>query len=377
MPPKKNVSLKPYQVLKGNAQHLEKLAKKFPSQGFDTIVTSPPYWKRRDYGHPEQLGQEQTPQEFVQVLADTVASWAQWLAPHGSVFVNLADTHVDGFLVGTPMLFELAMRERGWHVPHRLVWSKPSSVPTSSARRLASRHETVFHLVPPNRPTPYYFDRFALTEAKPEAEIGDVWHVAPSRGNSGHVAPFPIELVKRILLLSCPEQVCQNCGVPYQRQVGPSPELDPKRPQARRAMVLFEKSGLTEDHLAAIRAVGISDAGMGKRLQKGAGRNSPRIQQLADEAKAVLKGYFREFTFAPKIHTGWQACNCQVPTRPGWMLDPFSGSNTSIFAAQELGFRAVGVDLKPSSLPKNFHAHPPEESHCGLHPQRLQTTFTP
>ncbi|NCC32121.1 MAG: hypothetical protein EOM24_08870 [Chloroflexia bacterium] len=27
----------------------------------DLIVTSPPYWRRRDYGHPDQLGQEATP----------------------------------------------------------------------------------------------------------------------------------------------------------------------------------------------------------------------------------------------------------------------------------------------------------------------------
>lgn len=349
MPPTLPIALPPLCVLQGNAQHLEELAPHFPPQGFDVIITSPPYWQRRDYDHPDQLGQEKTPEQFVQVLSATVDSWKQWLAPHASVFVNLADTHHDGFLVGTPMLFELAMRERGWRVAHRLVWSKPSGVPTPSPQRLASRHETVLQLVPPRKPKGpgYYFDRFAMTDHLPAAEIGDVWHVSPSQGKSGHVAPFPVELVRRILLLSCPERVCETCGKPHLRQVGPSALLDSNRPQARRAMELFEEKGLTEDHLAAIRAVGISDAGMGKRLQKGSGRNSPRVQQLADEAKAALGGYFREFTFAPKEHLGWQACACVTPTRPGWLLDPFAGSNTSLLAARELGFRAVGVDLTP------------------------------
>lgn len=339
-------------VLEGNAQHLEKLAANFPAQGFDTIVTSPPYWQRRDYGHPDQLGQEKTPEKFVETLAATVASWGKWLAPHGSIFVNLGDTHHNGFLVGTPMLFELAMRQLGWRVAHRLVWSKPSSVPTPSPHRLASRHETVLQLIPPRKlkEQGYYFDRFALTDRIPTAEIGDVWHVSPSQGKSGHVAPFPVELVRRILLLACPERVCEACGKPNLRQIGPSAMLDSKRPQARRAMKLFEEKGLTDDHLAAIRAVGISDAGMGKKLQKGAGRNSPRVQQLADEAKAALGGYFREFTFAPKQHLGWEACACNAPTRPGWLLDPFAGSNTSLVAAKELGFRAVGVDLTPHPL---------------------------
>ena len=337
-------------ALTGDARHLEALSTNFPSQGFDVILTSPPYWQRRDYGHPDQLGQEKTPEEYIEILADTVASWGKWLAPHGSIFINLADTHSKGFLVGTPILFELAMRARGWQIAHRLVWSKPSSVPTASARRLASRHETVLQLVPPGKNRTYYFDRFALTSRAPESEIGDVWHVAPSRKQSGHIAPFPAELARRILLLTCPEQVCEKCGVPHQRKVGPSPELDANRAQARRAMVLFREKGLTDKHLAAIRAVGISDAGMGKKLQKGAGRNSAQIQKLAEEAKAALGGYFREFTFAPKIHLGWDTCECDSPARPGWVLDPFAGSNTTLLVAKELGFRAVGVDLTPHQL---------------------------
>ncbi|TVT39609.1 site-specific DNA-methyltransferase [Hymenobacter setariae] len=345
--------LQSIEVLEGNARHLDKLSHYFPAQGFDVIVTSPPYWQRRDYEHPDQLGQEKTPEQFVETLADTVAGWAQWLASHGSIFINLADTHYKGFLVGVPILFEIAMRKRGWHVAHRVIWSKPSSVPTSSSKRLASRHETVLQLVAPRKRKSdlnYYFDRFALTKYNPKAEIGDVWHVSPSRRLSGHVAPFPVELVRRILLLACPEQVCETCGKPFTRLVGPSEILDDKRPQARRAMELFQESGLTKEHLAAIRAVGISDAGMGKKLQKGSGRNSAYIQKLAIEAKAALGGYFREYTFAPKEHLGWETCSCNTCVRPGWVLDPFAGSNTSLYAAQELGFRAVGVDLTPHPL---------------------------
>ncbi len=347
--PAVSIHLPDHQILQGNAKNLETLASSFPTQGFDVIVTSPPYWKRRDYEHSDQIGQEDTPDEFVDTLANTVNNWIRWLAPHGSIFINLADTYHNGFLVGTPTLFELAMRERGWRIAHRLIWSKPSSVPTPSPHRLANRHEIVLQLVPPKkRPDePYYFDRFALSNRIPDAEIGDVWHVSPSRGQSGHIAPFPKELARRILLLSCPEKVCERCGKPYQRQVESSTTLDSKRPQAQRAMKIFQEKNLTEDHLAAIRAVGISDTGMGKKLQKGSGRNTARVQQLADEAKLALGGYFREFTFAPKQHVGWVSCGCGLATRPGWMLDPFAGSNTSLIAAKELGFRAVGVDLTP------------------------------
>ena len=336
-----------HESLIGDARNLKRLKKHFPTTGFNVIITSPPYWQRRDYGHPDQLGQEKTPELFIKALSRTVQSWEGFIAPKGSVFINLADTYLDGFLVGIPSMFEQSMLLKGWKLAHRIIWSKATSVPQPT--RLASRHEVVLQFVPPKNKG-YYFDRFALTNQMPEAEIGDVWHLSPKRSSSGHPAPFPSELVERILLISCPPKVCQTCNTPFQRMVAPSPLLDISRPQAVRAMEKFAAAGLTEEHLEAIRAVGISDTGMGKRLQKGSGLNTARKQVLADEAKAALGGYFREFTFAPRQHAGWKRCDCDAPVRPGFVLDPFTGSNTTILAAKKLGFNAIGVDLNPHQL---------------------------
>jgi hypothetical protein len=118
---------------------------------------------------------------------------------------------------------------------------------------------------------------------------------------------------------------------------------------------LFKEHGLTEDHLKAIRAVGISDAGKGKQLQNGSGRNAEHIQRLATEAKKALGGYFREFTFAPKRQVGWKGCECRVPTAPGTVLDPFMGSGTTLCVAQELQRNAIGVDLVVPKKLKKVH----------------------
>lgn len=336
-------------ALHGDARSLDLLTEHFPTGGFDVLLTSPPYWQRRDYGHPLQLGQENSPAEFVKVLSKTVRSWTKLLTPHGSIFVNLADTYIEGFLAGIPTLFEQAMLKKGWQVAHRIIWSKTTSVPQPLATRLASRHEVILHLVPPKQKT-YYLDRFALGHHAPLAEIGDVWHLAPGRSSSGHPAPFPPELARRVLLLACPEFVCTKCGKAFIRQIEASPILDLSRRQAVRAMAKFEKAGLTEDHVEAIRSVGISDAGMGMKLQKGSGKNLPRKILLAAEAKEALGGYYREFTFAPKKHIGWVKCNCCAPTRTGRVLDPFAGSNTTLTVAYANGFDAIGVDLTPHPI---------------------------
>lgn len=318
----------------------------------DLVITSPPYWQRRDYGHPEQLGQERTPEAYVEALVGALAGWARLLRPHASVFLNLGDTYRGGFLAGIPARFEVAAREAGWRVANHIVWAKDNGLPEPLPYRLANRHEAVFHLTRADRATGYYFDLYALSEhlGRP-ANPGDVWDLRRTRNQSNHLAPFPPELARRAILVACPERVCAQCWKPARRILEPTVDLDPVRPQAVAAMRLFEKRGLTDAHAAAIRAVGISDAGKGKDLQNGSGRNSASVRKLAAEAKEALGGYFREFTFAPKRHVGWNGCGCRARVDPGVVLDPFMGSGTTLDVAQELGRDAIGVDLVVSEEP--------------------------
>jgi hypothetical protein len=71
--------------------------------------------------------------------------------------------------------------------------------------------------------------------------------------------------------------------------------------------------------------------------------------QLAEEAKEVLGGYFREFTFPVKTTAGWSECDCEADTRPGVVLDPFAGSGTTVEVAESMRMSGVGVDLDPST----------------------------
>ena len=342
----------PPQWIEGDARDLSALM----DASVDLVVTSPPYWRRRDYRHSSQLGQEPTPEAYVETLVETLVRWTRVLRRHASVFVNLGDTYRNGFLVGIPARFEVAARQAGWNIANHIVWTKSIGRPEPRPYRLASRHEVIFHLTRAKRATHYFFDLFALSiELGRSANPGDVWDLHPARSRTGHLAPFPPELARRVLLVACPERVCTQCGRPFTRRLEPTADLDPSRPQAVRAMALFEEHGLTEEHLAAIRAVGISDAGKGKQLQHGAGRNAAPVKRLAAEAKKALGGYFREFTFAPKRHVGWEGCDCEAPTVPGTVLDPFMGSGTTLCVAAELGRNALGVDLVAPEELKTVH----------------------
>ena len=113
-------------------------------------------------------------------------------------------------------------------------------------------------------------------------------------------------------------------------------------------MEIYKRSDLTEDHLLAVQATGISDAGKATKTQNGTGRNAARVRELSAEAKDVLGGYFREFTFAKKVTVGWTGCDCGASTAPGAVLDPFAGTGSALAAARRLGRSSIGVDLDPA-----------------------------
>ena len=128
--------------------------------------------------------------------------------------------------------------------------------------------------------------------------------------------------------------------------------LNTERQQARRALEIYdEHDELTEDHIRAIQAVGISDAGKAEEFQVGAGENDEDVQRRAKEAKDILGGYFREFTFPKWTTVGWSTCDCDDPElERGTIFDPFAGSGTTIQVANSLGYNGFGTDLDTSNF---------------------------
>lgn len=315
----------------------------------DLVVTSPPYWKKRDYGVDGQIGQEETAQGFVDAMVECLQEWRRVLRRTGSVFLNIGDSFQNRRLIGIPARVELAAGEDGWIVRNRIIWAKDGGMPDPVQNRLANRHEYIIHLTLGHD---YYYDLFGYSEAIGNgngANPGDVWKINPGRHMGDHLAPFPTEIAERAIRLACPRRICTKCATPRRRIIERTTELDPNRPQARRAMEIAKEAGLTKEHLQAVQATGVSDAGKALKTQTGTGRNAEHVKVLAAEAKVALGGYFREFTFAKRVTTGWTACNCRKRFEPGVVLDPFMGTGTTLETARAMGRSAIGIDLAGES----------------------------
>lgn len=344
-------------VLRGDARDLQKLFSR-PNQlrptrvddhSVDLIITSPPYWRKRNYKIEGQIGQEKTAEDYVKQILKAIDEWCRVLRPSGSIFLNIGDSYWRKSLAGIPSLVEASVRRAGLIVRNRIVWIKPGGNPEPARDRLASRHEYILHFAKNG----YYYDLFGYAEQyslhKRGANPGDVWKISPQRDLGTHLAPFPREIARRAILLACPELVCSKCGKPQRRRVERTmDDLDPGRPQARRALEIAAERNLTPEHIAAIQATGISDAGKARWVQTGTDRNSKRVRELAREAKEMLGGYFREFTFTKRRMVGWEKCECGCAFQPGVVLDPFMGTGTTLDVANEMRRSAIGVDLDTS-----------------------------
>jgi site-specific DNA-methyltransferase (cytosine-N4-specific) len=210
----------------------------------DCIVTSPPYYGKRDYGVEGQLGLEEHPQYYIDKLVAVFHEAQRVLKPTGSLWVNIGDTYWSGKgksqgidakqknrrfdrpqdkkgqgpwcvpkqLLLIPHRFAIAMQDDGWIVRNDNVWYKPAPMPDPVTDRCSLTHEYVFHFVKQRR---YYFDAEAVAlpsngkrETKPPFSV---WTVPTASEQTipfkkKHVAPFPAQLVSLPIHATCPPQ---------------------------------------------------------------------------------------------------------------------------------------------------------------------------
>ncbi|MBS3099105.1 site-specific DNA-methyltransferase [Candidatus Pacearchaeota archaeon] len=70
-----------------------KVLKIFPNNIFQLMVTSPPYWNVRDYGHEKQIGLKDTLQEYLNRLNGVWKEVIRTLMPDGKVALNIGNIY--------------------------------------------------------------------------------------------------------------------------------------------------------------------------------------------------------------------------------------------------------------------------------------------
>ena len=207
-------------------------------QCIHTVVTSPPYFGLRDYGTAtweggdtscdhvhsynkqtgvlsnhdqtgwkklyqdicgkcgasridQQIGQEQSPEEYVERLVDVFREVKRILRNDGTLWINLGDSYAGnnsqasnngraGYgtprerivhrtgqglkpkdLIGIPWRVAFALQSDGWYLRQDIIWHKPNPMPESVTDRCTKAHEYIFLLSKSER---YFFNNDAIKE---------------------------------------------------------------------------------------------------------------------------------------------------------------------------------------------------------------------
>jgi len=164
-----------------------------------TCVTSPPYYGLRDYGgEKNQIGQEQSPEEFIDELVKVFRIVRDKLKDDGTLWVNIGDSYYnyrpskgksypkqtvsktkqdlpdysskrnnklsnykEKDLIGIPFMLAFALRNDGWYLRQDIIWHKPNPMPESVRDRCTKAHEYIFLL---SKSKKYYYDNEAIKE---------------------------------------------------------------------------------------------------------------------------------------------------------------------------------------------------------------------
>ena len=225
-----------------------------PDQSVQTCITSPPYWGLRDYGKGDQIGLEETPEQYVDQMVQVFREVWRALKDDGTLWLNIGDSYAgnmsrasnngragfgseregvfsrmpDGLkpkdLIGIPWRLAFALQADGWYLRQDIIWAKPNPMPESVTDRCTKSHEYVFLL---SKSRQYFYDheaikepaiyagddRGARTDSRRNTKMNsmsgvtgetknkrDVWTVATKPYKGAHFAVMPEALVEPCIL---------------------------------------------------------------------------------------------------------------------------------------------------------------------------------
>lgn len=173
------------------------------------IITSPPYYRLRNYGVAGQIGLEADWREWLDRMVQVFDECFRVLRDDGVLWLNVGDKYCQtggrgvgrsliragrshqqenpdkgqpepGFkykdLMGLPWRLAMALQDRGWYLRRDIIWHKPTAMPESVKDRPTTAHEYIFLFSKSGR---YFYNQKAMMEPV----TGNAHHRGSGKGN--------------------------------------------------------------------------------------------------------------------------------------------------------------------------------------------------
>lgn len=307
-----------------------KVLSQLPDKSIDFAMTSPPYWGKRQYAE-NGIGLEKDYRDYISDLCRVFFELKRVLKDSGSFWLNIGDSYKEKQLLGLPwrVAFELTDNQ-GWILRNEVIWNKVKGGPDNAKDKLGNVHEQVFHFVKSSKN--YFYDTDAIRSKPSQSKIV----------NGAVVSATGVS------------------GVRYKRQIELSTELNPTEKKnainALNSILNDVQQGKLSDFRMIIR-------GQQRTTHSDSKRVSGRAKELQDKGYYFLKYHpngskprdvwdiLPEDTQNREIHYApYPEDLCKIPLlatcpKDGIVLDPFSGTGTTMLVAKQLGIKSVGIEL--------------------------------
>lgn len=322
------------QILQGDV--LENL-NKLPTERYNTIVTSPPYYGIRDYGVDGQWGLEKDPSMYLDSLSKMMGQIRRVLTNDGIAWINLGDSIIEGGWYGFPEMFFSNCRKQGWISVSKPIWWKRNAMPSSTKIRFAPRYENIYGFAKKNK---YFFNLDAIripakVQPKPfnlrvrEAKKGKL---EKKYGTQYTATEQEIESHDN-LGVKKQDVTLGADGKPKGNYVGFNERWKRK---------MLDVPGQTTHGIHRKRHSGYYGAN-GEYLCNPLGKNPGDIFDIT--VKPFKGSHFA--TFPPDLPEILIKSSCP---ENGWVLDPFFGSGTVGLVAEKLNRNWTGIEIKKSYI---------------------------
>lgn len=327
----------------------------------------------------EQIGLEETPDEYVEKIVAVFRRVRKVLRHDGVLWLNLGDSYggakgnnrgegggggqergdllfrdlknritpygMPKQLIGIPWRVAFALQADGWFLRQDIIWAKPNPMPESVTDRCTKAHEYIFLLT---KQETYYFDGEAIKEKAVSAPHAPGWSTQrptdtgpmmrskadgssasqwdePNRvwgsedRNKRSVWWVPSQPYREAHFATFPEDLIQPCVLASPEKVCSKCGMPWER------IIERERRGTTMGHRP--------DPNMACPTGKAIGSNTRGMPSVPIHTLGV----------APM-------CRCGAPAGPGTILDPFMGSGTTGAMANRYGRDFIGIELNPQYL---------------------------
>lgn len=307
------------------------ILQKMPGECIDCIITSPPYYMKRQY-LGGGIGLESTYQDYIDNLLAITSELHRVLKSTGSFWLNIGDSYKDKQLLNIPHRVAIRMQDdQKWILRNTVIWDKMKGAMSQSRDNLGNEYEPVFHFV--KSKSGYYYDADAVRKKPREAHVE----------NGAVVSATGVS------------------GVRYRRKIELSTELtNEQRNNAFAALdnVLERiKKGELSDFRMVIKGANqrvtngdtVNLSGRAKELQEKGFYflfYNPKGSMISDVWQIIPEDtQGRKLHFAPYPEDLVKTPIVLTCPIGGVVLDPFAGTGTTNYVASTMGRRSIGIDM--------------------------------